>query len=76
MKVLMLKEYDNREEFGYYPQGHICEVSRPIGKYLVREGYAEESSGATNQDRFVVENRPPEQPQVVIMPFPVMDEEE
>lgn len=75
MKVTILKKYNGR--FGRYAEGHICEVSRPIGKYLVKEGYAIENiGGVTNQDRFVVENRPPEQPQAIIVPYPVQDEEE
>lgn len=75
MKVTILKEYDG--EFGRYKEGHICEVSRKIGKSLIRQGYAAENEGGTtNQDRYVVENRPPDQPQVIIMPYPVKEEEE
>jgi len=74
MKVTILKAY--KGNFGNYPLGHICEVSREIGKYLIREGYAAENQGgATNQDRFVIENRPPEEPQVVIVPYPAPEPE-
>lgn len=75
MKVTILKAYDG--DFGKYPEGHICEVSREIGKFLIKHGYATENeTGVTSQDRFVIENRPPEQPQVVIVPYPVKEEEE
>jgi len=75
MKVTILKEYNG--ELGRYKRGHICEVSRPNGKLLIKQGYAiENQDGVTNQDRFIIENRPPEQPQVVIVPYLIQEEEE
>ncbi len=76
MKVTMIKAYSGK--FGRYRQGHIETVPRETGKWLIANGYAVESrpEDVSNQDRFVSENRPSEQPQVIIMPYPVRAEEE
>lgn len=75
MTVTMVKEYSGK--LGRYRAGCVETVNRDTGKWLVRNGYAVETPSSTsNQDRFVAENRPPEQPQVIVMPYPVLPEEE
>lgn len=75
MKILIYE--DCKFDFGKYRGGNVVEVSREIGKKLIAlKAGEEETALATNQDLYVSENRPADEPQVIIMPYAVPSEEE